>query len=211
MILDKPGAGTTRPSSPSATCEGAQPTVTSNTQTVLNLYSDSSCCSQVENIKMGNLNECHNVNGGVPTSFWQANGQMQFGQSPPIHIFFYSEAGCQGTAFQTKLTNEAMCQSLGPSGWASFQISATGTGSGSSGATGALCPDFLPEPASAAANLVSLDLYSGSCCSGSVVESAHVGVGTCHRANAPFKGLTQNVGSSLFGQTPCIHIWAFDD
>jgi hypothetical protein len=111
--------------------------VTSDTQTVLNLYSDSSCCSQVEKIKLGNLDTSHDVNGGFAMSFWQQSGKGHFTQNPPIHVFFFTGKGCTGQSFKKINTNGAMCESL--SGYASFKISATGTGSGNTGLTGASC------------------------------------------------------------------------
>ncbi|KAH8667040.1 alginate lyase-domain-containing protein [Xylariales sp. PMI_506] len=110
-------------STSAGTCSVTQPAITANTVT-LNLYSDDTCCSSVETIKMGTLNECHNGNAAFG-SFTQAVATTLFNQG--IHILLYADADCAGDADSINLTNTAECwpSSAGASSWQSFMISAS--------------------------------------------------------------------------------------
>lgn len=189
-------------SAPLKACSVNQPAGVSDDNVAINLFSDSSCCDQFENIKLGKVNSCHDANN-LPAgfkSFTQAVGQNMFGKG--LHIVTYAGKGCTGTATSTKLTNAPTCYDNAASvntPFLSFMIADPGSNPGGS------CNSAPPSKKSD--NTVVVELFKeNSCCT--PVETAAIGnLDACHNADSPFQALKQAVGQNMFGRN--IHIEVF--
>ncbi|USP75255.1 alginate lyase-domain-containing protein [Curvularia clavata] len=84
----------------------AQPDKTSENTATFNLYSQNSCSTLVERIRIGNLGICHNSDAAF-TSFNQKIMHNLFGKSN--HALLYSGRRCTGTVWQQDLTNAVKC------------------------------------------------------------------------------------------------------
>ncbi|KAB5526311.1 hypothetical protein GE09DRAFT_1229149 [Coniochaeta sp. 2T2.1] len=148
---------------------------------------------------MGKLDSCHNAIGGnTISSFWQASGQGMFGKN--THIYYYRQADCKGSAVDYKLTNQAGCQAAGGDGeYRSFMIATSGS-----------CSNKPAQPSNSGDNTLTLSLHASSCCTDTAFETTTTGkFGVCNKAKKGFKGVTERVGTNLFGRD--LHVWAFKD
>ncbi|KAF7557988.1 hypothetical protein G7Z17_g226 [Cylindrodendrum hubeiense] len=104
-------------STDSPTCAGA-PSIASDSTVNLRLFTESNCCSAIQTMKIGSLNNCHNSSNPFQ-SFYEAVGSSMFGRN--IRVYTYTGKDCSGTESSFKLTNQVQCWSSGAT-WNSFKI-----------------------------------------------------------------------------------------
>jgi len=84
----------------------------------ITMFASEGCTSPTEIITLGNLNECHNVS--TFASIQQSSvAQTFFGRG--LRIRTYSQMSCQGTPYETELSNNFVCDGPIP-GQVSFLV-----------------------------------------------------------------------------------------
>jgi hypothetical protein len=200
MVSQGSGGG----SGGSNNCNTAQPTSANDGTTTLDLYSGTSCCNKVENIKIGKLDVCHNTNGNF-SSLRMAVGTNLFGNSN--HVQAFVSRNCADNTFATwSLTNNDVCF-YGSDKYNSFRIA--------NGSAPSLPPQTCTQqPSNTNDNTMAVELsHNNNCCDASTI----IGLGEwiassdsgCVKAPTAFAGLTMRVGKNLFGKN--IHIHMYDD
>lgn len=84
----------------------------------LTLFQTEGCTKPTQIFTIGNINECHNAN---TFSSIQQSGVSQTFFGRGLRIRTYAQADCQGTPYETELSNNLVCDSPMP-GQVSFII-----------------------------------------------------------------------------------------
>ncbi|KAK3902244.1 alginate lyase-domain-containing protein, partial [Staphylotrichum tortipilum] len=202
MISDDAGGS----GSSTSTCNSTPPKKKSDTTVVLELFKESSCCTPVETIAIGNLDVCHNADASFQ-ALKQAVGQNMFGRG--IHIQLFESRDCANKAFvQTDLSNKDVC-THGSETYRSFRI-ASGATSNTTPSCNSIGPASLVPTSDDSMRLL---LHSdSSCCNPMIMWELHIpnsGDVGCLTPDSRFSSLSQGVGQNLFGQG--IHVYMFAD